>query len=134
MADLVPLGTNFDKRAWQAEYDARRRADPAWKARHKDWSAEYHKRRWAEPEWRAKRKAQAQALQREKIAFIQAYKAERGCVRCEESEPVCLDLHHREPGGKHTKLRNGTSLYQLGWDAIKTELEKCDVMCANCHR
>lgn len=43
-----------------------------------------------------------------------------------------LDFHHREPKTKEF----GLSIRGLtrSWDKIKLELDKCDLLCANCHR
>lgn len=73
-----------------------------------------------------------------KVAFINGYKAAKGCTACGEHEVAVLDLDHRDPALKHPKLRraNGGArdFANLGLDDIKTELEKCEVLCANCHR
>jgi hypothetical protein len=55
------------------------------------------------------------------------------CSRCGESDPACLDLHHRDP---RTKDRTLARAVQLKWSPAKlrAEIEKCDVLCANCHR
>lgn len=63
---------------------------------------------------------------------IDEFKAERGCEDCGNSDPRVLDLHHRHGEEKvdHVnRLRTRT-----GWDAVRAEMEKCDVVCANCHR
>jgi hypothetical protein len=63
--------------------------------------------------------------------FIQDYKAEKGCERCPENAYYCLDFHHIEGEDKEFDLgRSG------GWSLkrIKEEIEKCIVLCANCHR
>lgn len=45
-------------------------------------------------------------------------------------DPVCMDFDHR-PG--EVKYRNVAHLrYNL--DAVKAEIAKCDLVCANCHR
>ena len=54
------------------------------------------------------------------------------CSRCPENHPACLIFHHRDPQNKLTEVsvmvRKGCSL-----DNIIKEIEKCDVLCANCH-
>jgi hypothetical protein len=42
-----------------------------------------------------------------------------------------LDLHHRDPTTKRFTIGRGRS-----WSLqnLLTEIEKCDVLCANCHR
>lgn len=70
-----------------------------------------------------------------KYSVISQFKGERGCGSCPETDPIVLDLHHRETGTKHQKLKWPTKgWHRLTWDELYTELEKCDVLCANCHR
>jgi hypothetical protein len=54
-----------------------------------------------------------------------------GCSRCPERDPVVLDLHHVRDKSFELSRRNlrGRSL-----GAIRKEIEKCVVVCANCHR
>lgn len=55
------------------------------------------------------------------------------CFECGETHPACLDFHHRDPKEKEfsiAHMRGGS--YSL--DKIKEEIEKCDVLCSNCHR
>jgi hypothetical protein len=55
------------------------------------------------------------------------------CSVCGESHPACLDFHHRE--GKN-KLVNISQIHSKGWSIVRViaEIEKCDILCANCHR
>ena len=55
------------------------------------------------------------------------------CIACGEDNPVVLETHHRNPDEKNASI--GT-LVGAGrnWEFIKTELAKCDVLCANCHK
>lgn len=62
-----------------------------------------------------------------------------GCRVCGERRAACLDFHHRDPAGKNPVLvRRGDWKPQqwpnLGWTDLAAEIEKCDVICANCHR
>jgi len=53
-----------------------------------------------------------------------------GCVICGEKRLPCLDLHHSDPSTKtERQIRK-----RLREDRLLAELEKCVVMCANCHR
>ena len=58
-----------------------------------------------------------------------------GCMKCGEKDPACLDFHHRDPS---TKISGGVNrLAQHGRKSllvVEAEIEKCDVLCANCHR
>lgn len=75
----------------------------------------------------------------EKIKYCRAYKAEKGCVVCGEKDPIILCFHHKDRGSKSEQLmyasknNKSAALYRLGWDKMMEEIEKCDVMCANCH-
>ncbi len=43
-----------------------------------------------------------------------------------------LDLHHKDP--KTKKFGIGDKGYTRSWDKVRTELDKCVLVCANCHR
>ncbi len=69
-----------------------------------------------------------------KRAWASEYKAKKGCARCPERDPVCLDFHHRDGAKKEhavAKIVGGNSLSQK---TIEREVKKCIVLCANCHR
>ena len=55
-----------------------------------------------------------------------------GCLRCGESHPACLDFHHRDPASKIYAVTDATRFWKL--EKLAKEIEKCDVLCANCHR
>lgn len=56
-----------------------------------------------------------------------------GCVRCGESDIACLDFHHT---GDEKKDFTISKVIGLGYsiDSIKKEIDKCIILCANCHR
>ena len=41
-----------------------------------------------------------------------------------------LHFHHRDPS---TKEANWTKIRLWTWNKVLTELDKCDLLCANCH-
>jgi len=43
-----------------------------------------------------------------------------------------LDLHHLDPATKSFGI--GAKGYTRSWEVIKAELDKCILVCANCHR
>ncbi len=56
------------------------------------------------------------------------------CTDCHDCFPVvCMDFDHRDP---ETKIKGIMTMVSLcrPWDEIETELAKCDLVCANCHR
>jgi 5-methylcytosine-specific restriction endonuclease McrA len=65
--------------------------------------------------------------------FIKKYLTEHPCVRCGYSDIRALDFDHINPASKIKsigRLMNGTASIEL----LMTEIEKCQVLCANCHR
>jgi hypothetical protein len=57
------------------------------------------------------------------------------CLDCSNSYPkspyVIFDFHHRDPSQKDVEW---THLRKRSWDKIIKELDKCDLLCSNCHR
>jgi hypothetical protein len=65
-------------------------------------------------------------------SWVNETKAEAGCNRCSEGHPACLDYHHIDGDkdrGVSKMAKDGVSK-----DKIREEMEKCIVLCANCHR
>ena len=74
-----------------------------------------------------------QGLSRERNrGLIAAYVATHHCVDCGESDPVVLDFDHV----RGEKRRNVSKMVASHFSekSILAEIEKCDVVCANCHR
>ena len=55
-----------------------------------------------------------------------------GCIGCGEKDPSCLDFHHGD--GKTDKLGDISKMRRFGKVRLLAEIEKCDVLCSNCHR
>lgn len=66
-------------------------------------------------------------------SWYQDYKKGLSCIVCGENDPWCLDFHHRDP---ETKALQPSKIWTMGWsiERMTEELEKCDVLCSNCHR
>lgn len=54
------------------------------------------------------------------------------CQKCGENRPATLCFHHRDPSQKELKL-DGRSFANRKWETIKEEVDKCDLLCHNCH-
>lgn len=54
------------------------------------------------------------------------------CKKCGNSKDYLLDFHHRNPEEKEGELSDFSKGYNL--DKFFEELDKCDLLCANCHR
>jgi len=59
-------------------------------------------------------------------------KCQLQCKVCGEQHPACLDFHHRNPSLKEGLISK--LVCRVSKEKILAEIEKCDVMCANCHR
>lgn len=79
-----------------------------------------------------KRVAQIRAYQRRERDKLQEYKSTLSCQDCGESDPVCLDFHHLDSKTKEYDVSRMT--WGTPFEKIKKEIEKCIVLCANCHR
>lgn len=67
-------------------------------------------------------------------ACVSIYKVIIGCQDCGEhfiDHPFCLDLDHL-PGTE--KLFNISDMGTCSWGTVIAEVEKCNVVCSNCHR
>ena len=61
-----------------------------------------------------------------------SYKGGKCSICGYEKCPEAMEFHHPEP----TKKDFGISSkgYTRGWEKVKKELDKCVMLCANCHR
>ena len=102
--------------------------DPEKRKRYQqEWNKNYYeKNRKAEISRVAKRKAVLRD-------WLNAYRKRLSCVHCGESHPACLDFHHTDPRQKDFSLGN---VKAMGWgqEKLLSEIKKCVVVCANCHR
>ena len=77
--------------------------------------------------------ARADVRKKQGRAEFAAFKARLSCTSCGESHPATLDFHHvvRKPENRkvHRLIANGQ--YEA---ALKEAVEKCIVLCSNCHR
>ena len=95
------------------------------------YDRDYHANRSPE------KKKQKQQKQKERLQCIllevRDIKSESGCLDCGENDPIVLEFDHRNPDEKECNVsdmvKRGRSI-----KSIKKEIEKCDVVCANCHR
>ncbi len=62
--------------------------------------------------------------------WVLEYKTSRGCLKCGETSGCCLDFHHTDPEQKDFELGGALS---RSLAKIQQEVEKCVVLCKNCH-
>ena len=54
------------------------------------------------------------------------------CQKCGYDKCIeALEFHHRDPSQKEFTISGS---YNISWNKIQQELDKCDILCANCHR
>lgn len=76
----------------------------------------------------AKRILMKKYCRRRKIEALELH-GSTSCEICGMDRPECLVFHHRDPSTKSKYY----SIVQLPEDRLLAELEKCDVLCKNCH-
>jgi hypothetical protein len=77
-------------------------------------------------------KANSDRYKAEIREYINSLK-ENGCSRCSEDHIATLDFHHLDPSEKEIGL-NQAIRRKWSLEKIKGELEKCIILCSNCHR
>ncbi len=65
--------------------------------------------------------------------YLQQIKAKATCVNCGENHPAALQFHHRDPSQKEFNISEFVTHQLGGMEKLKKEIEKCDIICANCH-
>lgn len=63
------------------------------------------------------------------------YKSNLTCSVCEENHPATLEFHHKDPSTKIMEI--GTmvsSVPKFSKEKIISEMDKCLVICSNCHK
>jgi hypothetical protein len=86
---------------------------------------EKNRRRYIEQAGKVKRRV---ALERTRY-LIEFFKT-HPCVDCGELDPVVLEFDHL----RDKSFAIGPQLSRRSWQSILAEIEKCEVVCANCHR
>ena len=86
--------------------------------------------------WYAQKKKKEQSRKSRKRAvkrnrrYVDAYKIKHPCP-CGETEPCCLSFHHKNGD----KTGNISDMVNRGYGIarIQKEIDKCSVLCLNCH-
>jgi 5-methylcytosine-specific restriction endonuclease McrA len=63
--------------------------------------------------------------------IIDQIKQGQSCFYCDEFAPVCLDFHHIDKKDFNIGTARGTL---FGLKTLIKEIEKCEIICSNCHR
>lgn len=102
--------------------------------RKKEYHAKYMREVWY-PKNKEKHISYVRRNKKRVAEFIEEYKRARSCVDCGFSGkefPYVLDFDHLD---KNKKFNIGSwSHAVLSIEAIEQEIQKCELVCANCHR
>lgn len=84
--------------------------------------------------WRCGKCATAAVIKRRKKIKTMAIEYKGGeCAHCRGVfHPAVYEFHHIDPSKKDFAIGGGGVC--RSWAAIQKELDKCDMLCANCHR
>ncbi len=125
---------NAQKRAWDAEHrdrinEARRKRESTPEAKAK--RAEYRRNHKHKPSQEMRKRWTVRARLHWRKLKARAVELLGGaCTVCGiEDSPAIYDFHHRDPGNKDFSISQGKT-----WAKIELEIQKCDLVCANCHR
>jgi hypothetical protein len=67
---------------------------------------------------------------RERTLWLIEYFKGHPCVECGEADPIVLEFDHL----RDKSFSIGQALSRRKWQDILDEMQKCEVVCANCHR
>ena len=99
----------------------------------REYEREYRKRRYHEdPEYRARKKATDAAWYARMVEEVKAHKLKHGCIRCGYKKCArALQFHHTDDNKEFTI--SGSKAIHKGREKLWAEIEKCEILCANCH-
>ena len=89
------------------------------------------RRRWYANN-KASEKAHVKKRKNEIRAWFRKHKSSLRCCLCGEDHPATIDFHHKtgkKEEGISKMVADGFSI-----ERIKSELDKCEALCSNCHR
>lgn len=66
--------------------------------------------------------------------WIVEIKQQLECIKCGENHISCLDFHHVDPTKKEFGIANAINKLNIEKKEILKEIEKCIVLCSNCHK
>ena len=100
------------------------------------YQQKYFREYYANPARKAQVKKNVRNRKRSLREWYLDLKRESSCIVCGmsgEHNPWAMEFHHRDPEDKTDLV---SALVSSGYSKkrIQQEIEKCDVVCANCHR
>jgi len=80
----------------------------------------------------AQAQARKKSLRLERTTYLLDYFSRHPCTDCGETDAVVLEFDHLDATAKSFDI--GQALSYRNWQSILEEIDKCEVVCANCHR
>ena len=105
----------------------------------KEWLSDpnnQERRREARRKWYANNKPKScdkvRKRKKELREWFINYKQQLECKICGENHPATIQFHHKNPEEKEIEI---SKTINQGWskERIMTEINKCEILCANCH-
>lgn len=121
----------------------RSKRDPRYSEYNTAWAKERRKT-WTEEEWEAHRQRNRNYYDKNKLLVFERVKKRKAanklkaieykggkCQKCDQIyAPQAMDFHHPNDDKSHNPGR----LMSGAWETLIKELDKCVLLCANCHR
>ena len=79
-----------------------------------------------------KYKEREKEQRRQLMELVNNIKQQSTCKFCPEKDPCCLDFHHLDSNQKDESIAYLVGIKSR--ERLMKEIEKCIVVCANCHR
>jgi hypothetical protein len=102
-----------------------------YKAHRKNYYAAHYKKYGDKYRFRAK--IRHHKIKQELHCKMLDFLIDKACEICGENDLRVLDFDHLEPNQKKFGIAQAMT-YGMPWEKIETEIKKCRILCANCHR
>lgn len=97
----------------------------------KEYMADWYQRNNADAVWKEARNKQRAELRRNNKSKAVAHMGSK-CFDCNNSFPdCCYDFHHKDSSSVNDVP---STVLHGSWKRILEEMEKCLMLCSNCHR
>lgn len=94
-----------------------------------NWEKRYYENH---QHYRNSHNASRRKIREQNAQKVFEYLSGHPCVECGESDPIVLEFDHRSGVEKVECV--SMLVLNSSWARVEAEIQKCDVLCANCHR